>query len=144
MNKYILTHKDFEGCIELAYDADDIVSTLISSITMQPHQLEWVLRHVPVLEQPLVQWAKRAGFEVDKVKADLSFEAFWAVWCEQKINKKEAEAVWNKMTIEQKVRVFKIMPAYRRWCARNPYKNSKAPDAWLRQQRYMNDYDKMK
>lgn len=143
-NKYILTHPKAEGSFEVGYDFDGVICYFSSAMTLTKESADWMVRKLPTLESDIKAFAKRSDFTADKIKADMSFEAWWDIWCEGKIDRARALKVWDRMTLPQKVRAFKVMPAYKRWCARNPYKNSKSPAAWLSERKYENDYDKLR
>ncbi|MFN4249286.1 MAG: hypothetical protein ACK4EY_16280 [Flavipsychrobacter sp.] len=142
MKNYIVTSEEVVGEIEIRYDDRGLFYGIIIRAELEPTTLHWVVSNIPITASKINVWQQH--FTVLEVPNDISFEAFWHNWPEEKIDRKRAENVWKRMSLKDKTRAIWVLGAYKRYCQRNPYKSPKSPAAWLNEKKYENDYNKMR
>jgi len=138
MTRYIITSKKFTGQIIIAYN---VKGTLVL-IDMTAAELDNVLtpqfmRSVPLLESHIV-----LSFSSDTtvVQEDfkVTFDEFWNTY-NHKINKKRCIPLWDKMTLNQRVKAFYGIREYDKFLkSKNRMKCD--PENYLRNEMYENEY----
>jgi len=141
MKSFILTHEKIDGEIEVQYDDRGALCLLELRCELDTEQYGKWIGLIPWIETALAV-VKAAKFVVKEIPEDLSFERFWKVWCGAKRNRSRAEKIWKRLSKADKVKVFAVIPAYKRFCTQNNWKNDKYPDTWLNDRCFDDDYSK--
>ncbi|MGA0556552.1 hypothetical protein ACO2Q8_07875 [Larkinella sp. VNQ87] len=79
--------------------------------------------------------------KIQLVTQEVTFDQFWDAYG-LKVNRKEAEKAWEKLTLEQRHRAFESIPSYNYFLMTRTNQNRMYPDTWLRG-KFENDYKQM-
>lgn len=145
MTKYLLTGQHFEGNISCYYDSKGLlVEMAINSWQLKADDHRFVLESMGYLLQEsfVPQFAQLQSMTFHRAKIDLSFERFWLMYGNAR-NKMQAEALWNKLSENDKYLTLLNLKAYLRYCKRNgDWYVQMYPDTYLRGH-HRDDWDKV-
>jgi hypothetical protein len=136
--RYSITSTRFEGELLFEYN-EGIVSAFYNNATLNEEQLKFLVTHFPMTVPTLEYIAGTTQtMKIRMVTNEVTFDEFWEAF-KLKMNRKEAEKAWDKLTIEQQHRAFESIPSYNYFLMTRPNQNRMYPDTWLRG-KFENDY----
>lgn len=137
MNRYILTHTNMQGEVELGYASSGRLLLWHIRAELNDKQYEKLLNNIPVNEIS-VKVYKRKGFKIQHLPPDLSFDRFWKLY-DNKKSRLKAEKLWDKMSAAERMQAIEALPAYQRYVLSKNMEKA-FPDTWLRNKRWQDEY----
>lgn len=144
MNKYILIAPSFEGFLVYGFNRQNyLVEFRNCSWSMTPQQIEGVLRHLgyTLTAQMFGDWARTHGYEIRKVKEELSYDIFQKHY-DMARDRHIAEPIWNKLSAEEQTYTLHNVEAYKRYLERHDWMSQMMPKTYLKNHR-RDDWDKI-
>lgn len=107
-------------------------------------QVNWLFikGKFPYKEQQIKGWKAIKNFDIKTGEPDLSFETFWAVYS-VKQKRTVAEKLWEKLSKKDKIEALKAIPRYNNWLAHKNGIQKQLPDTFLRQQRWLDNFNEL-
>lgn len=153
MTKYTITFTSYpDNSIDIIYNSSNTLikfdATHAQDLTDK--QIMWMYSQVPTLltnvELQLKEFIKKANDKIVIVQADIDthFDTFWQAY-DYKRNRKQAEAVFTKLSHADKVKAIyssKAYHAYRR--RKGDWLEQMLPDTYLRNRQFDTDWGKLR
>ncbi|MFC5408025.1 hypothetical protein ACFPMF_01800 [Larkinella bovis] len=136
--RYSITSTRFEG--ELLFEFNEgVVAAFYNNATLNDDQLAFLVKNFPMTVPTLEYIAGTTKtMSIRLVTSEVTFSEFYDAFG-LKVNRKEAEKAWEKLTLEQRHRAFESIPSYNYFLMTRPNQNRMYPDTWLRG-KFENDY----
>lgn len=140
MKKYVVTSTGFIGELIFKYDLNSDLIGFEIQATLSDDQRKWYFRNLPFREQQLtIDWPKQSKtIKVVEVPEDLSFDTFWKKYG-FKIDKMDAEKVWQKMSDEERTMAMIGIQKYFKFLETSGTAKAYAV-RYLRKKYYLNEY----
>ena len=136
--QYILSGKNSAVKAMFKYDLNGFITSFEVEGIANEKQLMFLFwnknfpfPYIKNLIEPIIELGY---FDVKTVDDDLSFTRFWKEY-DNKVSKKKAEVLWNKMSKAKKVKAFLDIPKYNAYLMRKGYDKA-YPDTYLRNEKY--------
>jgi hypothetical protein len=144
MKHFILTSTKFTGQLEYKYDTLGYLIYFEYNATMTLEQQKYILQKMPLALANLRELVQgNSTVSIVEVPADISFEYFWKKY-NNKVNRKRAEPLYNKLSDKTKLAVLDSIDPYLRYLFRTGYRGQKDPDGYLRDEMYKTDWNTAK
>ncbi|GAB2586421.1 hypothetical protein [Spirosoma areae] len=140
--RYSITSPMFEGQLMFYYNEQDVLEGFSNEAEMKPEQIKWLATHFPMTIADL-EWVAGSSSTIiiRRTTQELTFDEFWEAY-KLKVNKKEAQVAWDKLTEPERVQAFENIPGYNYFLMYRPNQNKMYPDTYLRG-KFANDYKAM-
>jgi len=118
MVTYIITSEAFDGEIELNFDHNNMLSSILFNADLTKDQYAYVFSHLPVSIERMELMisnvnknSKTAKFS--KIEKQISFEDFWNKYDEKALSsKKKAQTRWNNMSKGAQIKAYTYINRY--------------------------------
>jgi hypothetical protein len=143
MTRYLITSTTTGNEIDVTYDASGqaIAVLMNGTLTRDQHIKAW--SSFPLFLEDMHNMVKQfKTLTIQEVMPDISFERFYKAY-NLLLDRKRAEAIWNKMTDANKMKAIMCIAEYDKYLARTGV--SKAyPKTFLLNEYFHTDYKKVK
>ena len=139
MKRFLITSTKFTGTAEIFYNAAGILNKIDCTDTdMDAYTIAPFKRAVsPTLDDI----AKGFSNDVSIVETsiEVKFEMFWDKY-KRKINRKRAEALFNKLSQSDQVKAYYGIDGYNKFLKSEGYRSKQDPDTYLTKRTWENEY----
>lgn len=137
--RYSITSSAFEGELTFAYDESDVLTGFFNAATMNEQQIVWLATHFPMTVSLLEQVAGMSStLTIRLTTQEVTFQEFWDAY-NYKVDRKDAEKAWDKLTLAEKITAFERIPSYNYFLMTRRNQERMYPATYLRG-KYDNDY----
>ncbi|MBA4196564.1 MAG: hypothetical protein C0459_03320 [Chitinophaga sp.] len=142
MRRFLISNSSkFEGTAEVLYNTQGLLSKIdLTQCIMHGETIKQFKAVVPCFIELFLE-GKWCGADTTVVEDELqiTFEMFWLKY-NKKINKKRAEAIWNKLSKTEQVKSYYGIEPYDKYLKENKWRSKADPDTYLRNEMYNNEY----
>ena len=116
MKEYIFYSPKFEGEILFTYNEDGHLIKYEVKASLDKKQFNWLSDKFPLNLNQLAHLKTNKDIRITEVEPDLSFKRFWDEYGYKRGKLTQTENAWKRLTPEQKTRILKHIPIYKRGC----------------------------
>jgi hypothetical protein len=139
MKKFIITSERIGGEIELYYEEEVVSAISFSKAQMTAVQKRAFLNEVPVLLADLEAFVLQRNITCIASSITITFDMFWDKY-NFKVDKKRAQAIWDKLTNNQQIAAFYGIDKYKRYLKRTDWRNQMEAKSYLRNERWEDEW----
>lgn len=139
-SQYILRNRTTGREFCFKFDLNGVLIGFERLFEADVQTMDRALECVCLQEQELKEYAKRQKtMELQPVPVDLSFERFWEQY-DYKIGAKErTRSLWNKLSVESRVKALHRIGAYKQWSTQKNY-DLAYPERYLSKSLYEGEF----
>lgn len=140
MRKFMLTHHQLTGQIELVFSGDNNIALVnFQNVSLSAVQTDFFLRNCPRFIETLESFVKQNNFTCVESDIIITFEMFWDKYA-MKLDRKRTLAIWNKLPITKQVAAFYGIDRYDRYLRKTDWRNKCEPKTYLLNERWENEW----
>ena len=140
MRKFILTHHQLPGQIELVFDRTSSIAMVdFQNATLSSVQTDFFLKECPRFTGALEAFVKKNNFTCVESDIKVTFEMFWDKYA-LKLDRKRTLAIWNKLPISKQIAAYYGIDKYDRYLRRTDWRNKCEAKTYLLNERWENEW----
>lgn len=141
MLKFIATSPKYQGEVIIVYGDDNKLLLLdMQGATLSVNQIGYFKTRMPVLyDATFLQNFTDAPITFIESSYEVSFEDFWKLY-NKKVNKARCLAIWNKMTLAERVAAYMGLLRYNAFLAIETWRTKADPESFLKKKMWLNDW----
>lgn len=136
MRRFILTHHQLPGQIELIFDQRQCIALVDFRTTdLNSIQTDFFLKECPRFINTIEAFVKKNNFTCVEADFEVTFKMFWEKYG-HKVDKKRAEAVWDKLSKTKQVQAYFGIDKYRKYLSRTHWAVQMEAKSYLKNERW--------
>lgn len=143
MIRFLLTNPTkFTGTAEVMYNENGTLCKIDLTQTNMPPQVVNHFKQIIPAQFTVDAFVASFGKDTTVIEAEftVTFDMFWLAY-NNKVNKKRAEAIWDKLTKTKQVLAWAAIKKYEGFLKKQgDWRNKQDPDTYLRNETFLNEY----
>lgn len=140
MRKFILTHHQLSGQIEVIFDGRQCIALVdFQNTNLDPRQADFFLKECPRFVNTIEAFVKKNNFTCVESDIKITFEMFWDKYG-LKVDRKRALAIWNKLPVSKQIAAYYGIDKYDRYLRRTDWRNKCEAKSYLLNERWENEW----
>lgn len=135
MRKFVITSSNFEGGINLAFDAEGKLVKFETEAVLSDEKFNFFMNNMPRHMDKLDYFRTLKSVKVVEVITEISFEDFYEQFG-NKVGKLKAQNAWKQLSRAEQVRAYSNIIKYKNYLKLNPGIAHLYPATYLNQKRW--------